>query len=183
MTSNFLNTGDTIIRFHQREVLPDRNEGITVDTAYLSDASHANARFPKPTILMVDSGSASAAEIFTAAILDKRTDIKVMGCNTYGKARGQYFLPTPGGGLARITYAKLMTSKGYDYNEVGLAPTIPLATGTDWLDAAYRQARSDLGLPMLKTHIAGAHSRTRDIELNRKLLGLRKEERLTVLHY
>lgn len=81
-------------------------------------------------ILLADSNSASASELFIAA-LRSGLGSPFVGTRTYGKGVGQIAFRTPGRGYALVTYARVRTAEGLDYNGTGLAPTQPSAARPD----------------------------------------------------
>ncbi|MFH0922167.1 MAG: S41 family peptidase [Fibrobacterota bacterium] len=175
----FIDPWDTIALGRIR--LPAETGGKTQDTTLVSDIQIHNELTAK-FVILVDSMSASATELLTTALQTNRPDIPVLGCHTYGKARGQVMLSTPSNGLAKMTFMTLKTAQGVDYNEVGLIPGLPLVPGTDWLDAAYHRARVLIGSPVPKER-AEVRVRSRVIELNRKLLGIRRNEPLPMVRF
>ncbi|HZU39888.1 MAG TPA: S41 family peptidase [Solirubrobacteraceae bacterium] len=71
-----------------------------------------NAIAPRiPLVVLVDRGTASAAEIVTAALQD-RGRAKVVGTHTYGKGVFQEIEPLPGGGALDITVGEYFTPSG-----------------------------------------------------------------------
>ncbi len=64
-----------------------------------------------PTVVLVDRGTASAAEIVTGALQD-RLRAKVVGTHTYGKGVFQEILPLPNGGALDITVGEYFTPNG-----------------------------------------------------------------------
>ena len=77
-----------------------------------------------PIVVLVDAGTASAAEIVAAAIQDHRRGI-VMGERTFGKGSVQTLIPLGGGQTAlRLTTARYYTPSGKSVQEGGIAPDI-----------------------------------------------------------
>ncbi|MGI8902385.1 MAG: S41 family peptidase [Solirubrobacteraceae bacterium] len=64
-----------------------------------------------PLVVLVDQGSASAAEIVTAALQDRHR-AKVVGTRTYGKGVFQEVLPLSNGGALDITVGEYFTPSG-----------------------------------------------------------------------
>ncbi len=64
-----------------------------------------------PMVVLVDRGTASAAEIVTAALQD-RGRAKVVGTRTYGKGVFQEIQPLPNGGALDITVGEYFTPSG-----------------------------------------------------------------------
>ena len=77
-----------------------------------------------PIIVLVDAGSASAAEIVAAALQDHRRAI-VMGERTFGKGSVQTLIPLGRGTTAiRLTTARYYTPSGRSVQEGGVTPDI-----------------------------------------------------------
>src|SRR4029077_9399836 len=64
-----------------------------------------------PMVVLVDRGTASAAEIVTGALHD-RGGAKVVGTHTYGKGVFQEIEPLPGGGALDMTVGEYFTPSG-----------------------------------------------------------------------
>jgi carboxyl-terminal processing protease len=64
-----------------------------------------------PMVVLVDRGTASAAEIVTGALKD-RGRAKVVGTRTYGKGVFQEIQPLPNGGALDITVGEYFTPNG-----------------------------------------------------------------------
>ena len=73
--------------------------------------------------LLVDKRTASAAEIFAAALQDNRRAVVVGMSNTFGKGRIQNVQPLNGSGVA-VTRARYVTpsGSGRDLHGVGIVP-------------------------------------------------------------
>jgi carboxyl-terminal processing protease len=77
-----------------------------------------------PIIVLVDAGSASAAEIVAAALQDHRRAV-VMGERTFGKGSVQTLIPLGRGTTAiRLTTARYYTPSGRSVQEGGVTPDI-----------------------------------------------------------
>ncbi len=74
-----------------------------------------------PMAVIVNENSASAAELFTAALKDFK-DVSIVGKNTFGKGIMQNTYNLDNGGGLRLTVAKYRTVKSECYHGVGLAP-------------------------------------------------------------
>jgi carboxyl-terminal processing protease len=64
-----------------------------------------------PIVVLVDRGTASAAEIVTGALQDRRRAL-VVGTNTYGKGVFQEIQPLPNGGAIDLTVGEYFTPSG-----------------------------------------------------------------------
>ena len=72
-------------------------------------------------ILLQDRRSASAAEVFIAALVNNHRAVSV-GETSYGKGLAQRFFPLPDGSALRLSFAELLTPDRHRYNGAGLAP-------------------------------------------------------------
>jgi carboxyl-terminal processing protease len=76
-----------------------------------------------PVIVLVDAGSASAAEIVAAALQDHRRGL-VMGERTFGKGSVQTLIPLQSNTALRLTTARYFTPGGRSVQEGGVTPDI-----------------------------------------------------------
>lgn len=83
-----------------------------------------------PIVLLVDGGTASAAELFAVALRDGQ-DARLIGTQTYGKAVIQSTAEFSDGSALTIPTATIIPSKSSPYNGVGLKPdfTVELPEG------------------------------------------------------
>lgn len=79
-------------------------------------------------IVLINRGSASCAEIFTAAI-SEGAGIPVVGITSYGKGIGQTTWNTVDKGLAIITNLEFLTPKGNSYHKKGITPDAVCESG------------------------------------------------------
>jgi carboxyl-terminal processing protease len=73
--------------------------------------------------VLTNKGSASASEIFAAAIKESGAGT-VIGTNTYGKSTVQTLIPLINGGGVKITTAEYLTANKNSVNEIGVEPDI-----------------------------------------------------------
>jgi carboxyl-terminal processing protease len=76
-----------------------------------------------PTVVLINGGSASGAEILAGALRDSR-GILLIGEKSFGKGLVQEPVELKGGSSLKITVAKWLTPKGQSISEVGLEPDI-----------------------------------------------------------
>ena len=93
-----------------------------------------------PLVLLVDRGTASAAEVVAAALRD-HGHATVVGENTFGKALVQALEPLPNGAALKLTTARYLTPTGLDLSSGGLEPHVqavddPATTEDEGLAAA-----------------------------------------------
>ncbi|MDD5428122.1 MAG: S41 family peptidase [Candidatus Omnitrophica bacterium] len=76
-----------------------------------------------PLIILVNEGSASAAEIVAGATQDNKRGI-VLGAKTYGKASVQTVVPLRDGSAVRLTTAAYLTPSGKLIKDSGILPDV-----------------------------------------------------------
>ena len=77
----------------------------------------------KPMIVLVNNGSASAAEIVAGALQDQKRAV-LLGETTYGKGSVQSIIPLRNRGAIRLTISKYYLPSGKSISEVGVSPDI-----------------------------------------------------------
>ena len=77
----------------------------------------------KPLIVLINLGSASAAEIVSGALKDHKRAI-ILGERSYGKGSVQSIIPLRNGGGLRLTISKYYLPSGKSISEVGVLPDI-----------------------------------------------------------
>lgn len=82
-----------------------------------SDVNQFNA----PMAVLVNKNTASAAELFTAALRDYNKAPSV-GVRTYGKGSMQEIVPMPGGGAASVSVSTYLPPCGVSYDGEGIKP-------------------------------------------------------------
>src|SRR5690348_16388242 len=82
-----------------------------------------------PMVVLVDNGTASAAEIVTGALKDHHRAL-VMGRRTFGKGSVQTILPVGEGDAVKLTTARYYTPDGTSIQVAGITPDIVLGKVT-----------------------------------------------------
>jgi len=78
-----------------------------------------------PTVVLINKGSASGAEILAAALRDNR-GVKLVGETSFGKGMVQQPVSLKGGATLKVTVAQWLTPKGKLIEGVGLKPDYPV---------------------------------------------------------
>lgn len=76
-----------------------------------------------PLVVLVNGGSASASEIVASALQDAGRAV-VVGTSSFGKGTVQTVLRTSNDGELTVTWARLITPKGYFLHHHGVVPTV-----------------------------------------------------------
>lgn len=93
---------------------------------YYTDTSSLIANNSK-IVIIVNSASASASEMFTGALQDiLGTRVKVVGTNTFGKGIAQEILPLSDESVIKYTVGEYFTPNGRVVNKVGIQPDIEI---------------------------------------------------------
>ena len=103
---------------------------------------------PRPTVVLVNRDTASAAEILTAAL--QQNDLAdVVGTRTYGKGTFQEVMDLPAGGALDLTVGEYLTADGTSILGEGVKPDVRVADdpGTPDRDEGLQRALSVLGQP------------------------------------
>jgi carboxyl-terminal processing protease len=101
-------------------------------TIYVADGIGSDTEIP--LVILVDKRTASASEIFTAALQDNHRAMVVGKSKTFGKGRIQNVQNLGDGSGIAVTKAKYMTPDGRDIHGVGITPDIliePTTCGKD----------------------------------------------------
>ena len=77
----------------------------------------------KPLVILVDKGSASASEIFSGAMKDKKRAV-IVGTQSFGKGLVQEINKLPNNSGINITIQKYLTPNGTDIHKKGITPDV-----------------------------------------------------------
>ncbi len=77
----------------------------------------------KPLIVLINNGSASAAEIVAGALQDQKRAV-LLGETTFGKGSVQSVMPLKNRGAIRLTVSKYYLPSGKSISEIGVVPDI-----------------------------------------------------------
>ena len=110
------------------EYFLDSRTGILIEKNNKDQETTTRAKTRKkitmPTVVLVNGYSASASEIFSAALKEKADNVTIVGTKTYGKGviQGIYNL-TDGSGL-KLTIEEYFTPNHNSINNVGVEPDV-----------------------------------------------------------
>ncbi len=95
-----------------------------------------------PLVVLVNHGTAGAAELVAAAVEDnKRGD--VVGERTFGEGAQQKTFELADGGALILSVAKYASPSGKAYEDEGIVPTVPVASAPEDVSAAADDATQD----------------------------------------
>ncbi|MBF0780575.1 MULTISPECIES: S41 family peptidase [unclassified Granulicatella] len=108
----FVETGQVLYQ------MDNKKDGIQKSVA---NSSLGTFKVTEPVIVLVNNGSASAAEIFAAA-LSENNRATLVGTKTFGKGTAQSIFPLTDSTGIKITYSKWLTPNGEWIHEKGIEP-------------------------------------------------------------
>ena len=120
-------------------------DGVIVETAGRTQPDHeyravGDALPPRPTAVLVNRDTASAAEILAAA-LDDHDLADIVGERTFGKGTFQEVIEFENGGAVDLTVGEFVTSKGRSLANRGIEPQVRVPDdGDPHPDEALREA-------------------------------------------
>ncbi len=100
-------------------------KGRTPESQFSMNATPGDELNGAPIMVLVNGGSASAAEIVAGALKDHRR-AKLMGRTTFGKGSVQTVMPLSGDRAIKLTTSLYYTPSGVSINHRGIAPDIEL---------------------------------------------------------
>ena len=106
-----------------------------------------------PTVILVDEGTASAAEIVSGALQDYKL-ARLVGTKTYGKGSVQDVEPLPDGSALKLTIAKWLTPNSREIDGVGIQPDFIVDPMFKQTGTASSTVMVDLGLAQALKMIA-----------------------------
>jgi len=104
------------------------------DSGQIYDAARGDIVNGLPIAVVVDGGSASAAEILAAALQDSGRAVAV-GAATFGKGSVQTVVQLPNQGELTLTWARLHAPSGYSFHKTGVLPQLCVTAADAMSDA------------------------------------------------
>jgi carboxyl-terminal processing protease len=135
------------------------------ENSFLHADGHGDQLKGEPIVILVNLGSASAAEIVTGCMQDLHRAV-ILGEKTFGKGSVQSIFPFPDGSALKLTTAKYYTPSHRVIHEHGITPDI-LVPMTDEQKAALILKNSPGGLEALDITNRLQAEQIQDIQLGR----------------
>lgn len=138
-------------------------EGRAPDARFRAEATPGDALGGAPLSVIVNEGSASAAEIVAAALRDHGR-ARIVGQRTFGKASVQTIMPLSDGRALRLTTARYYTPSGRSISVTGVTPDMVVSPGE--AEAADLQLQAALDAlrvtrPLARAEVVAAERRLR----------------------
>ena len=127
-----------IVTLQYKEGLKDKGGKPLEPVVYSSDKNEENL----PMAVLINKNTASAAELFSAALRDYQKGILV-GEKTFGKGVGQETLKLGDETAVHFTTFYYKPPKGDNYNGIGVAPAYEVAMSDDLMARFYSLAPAD----------------------------------------
>ena len=132
-------------------------EGRLSDTEMSFSASPATPAGDVPLVVLINSGSASAAEIVAGALQDQRRGV-IMGTESFGKGSVQQIMPLGNGEGLKLTTALYYTPNGRSIQAQGITPDVEVVRGR--LEVA--ESRREIREADLDGHLGGQSALPRE---------------------
>jgi carboxyl-terminal processing protease len=115
IASYFLPSGKVVLRESFADGRPEE--------VYRSQGKNLKQFAPEEMVVLIDGGSASAAEILAGA-LAQHDYATLIGTDSFGKGSVQELVPLPSGSALKVTIARWLTPDGTSISLKGLVPEI-----------------------------------------------------------
>ncbi len=140
-------------------------EGRLSDTEMSFSASQETPAGDVPLVVLINSGSASAAEIVAGALQDQRRGV-IMGTESFGKGSVQQIMPLGNGEGLKLTTALYYTPHGRSIQAQGIEPDVEVVRGRLEVAEGQRQIRE----ADLDGHLSGQDAMPRErAEMSQRL--------------
>jgi carboxyl-terminal processing protease len=105
-----------------------------------------------PIVVLINEGSASAAEILAAALRENRDDVTLLGKKSFGKGSVQELVKVTKDTSLKVTVARWLTPNGHQINKEGIAPDIEVDRTDEDYDAD-RDPQLDRALEVMREKV------------------------------
>ncbi len=149
---------------YRRDILKSKEQGPeTISDIWKADSTSINQWKGKKVVILINNGTASAAEIMTVALKDAMdsNSVFVIGEKSYGKGVGQYtflFDRTSGAAL-KLTGFHFYRIVGEDYHESGIEPDSIITNTIDqiifagiWLEPNFNKLKDNIAFEKVITY-------------------------------
>jgi len=133
------------------------------DTQYFY-ANNDGSEPTYPIVVLINSGTASAAEIVSGCLKDDKRAI-IMGVRSFGKGSVQSIIPLSDGSALRLTTAKYYTPSGKSIQAIGIEPDVVVKQAKLTEEASsYTLREQDLAHHLIGPKSSKAEYSKQDIE-------------------
>ena len=140
-------------------------EGRLSDTEMSFSASPTTPAADVPLVVLINGGSASAAEIVAGALQDQRRGV-IMGTDSFGKGSVQQIMPLGNGEGLKLTTALYYTPNGRSIQAQGIEPDVDVVRGR--LEVA--ESRREIREADLEGHLSAQQAPRDRQEMAERLL-------------
>ncbi len=138
---------DVCDAFFEKGELITYTQGRTPESRENHTADGSHHRRTYPIAILVNGGTASAAEIVSGAMKDTQRAV-IVGEKTFGKGSVQSVISLKNGEGLRLTVAKYYTPSGVSIHEKGIQPQVEVEmSADDESKIRLQEARPDLNAP------------------------------------
>jgi carboxyl-terminal processing protease len=156
---------DVCNEFFEEGELIVYTQGRTRESRESFHADNGHERRSYPIAILVNGGTASAAEIVSGAMKDTKRAV-IVGEKTFGKGSVQSIIELQNGEGLRLTTARYYTPSGVTIHEKGIQPHVELeVSADDEGKIRLQQSRPDLSAPVEFNERFG-FQQIEDVQLN-----------------
>jgi carboxyl-terminal processing protease len=128
----YLTTAQEVLgRFYDGVALYEEENGGVVKELRTIAAPEDARLFDVPMVVLINGGSASAAEIVAGALRDERPNTSLLGETSFGKGSVQNIHQLRDGSSARITIARWITPDREQIHRIGITPEYEVVASED----------------------------------------------------
>lgn len=151
------------------------SKGRTKSSERIAEAGNDGNEPECPMVVLINGGTASAAEIVSGALRDNKRAI-LLGTQTFGKGSVQTIVPLEDGSALKLTIAKYYTPDGESIQAKGIKPDIVVAYAAPVAEDPNKPKQ--LREKDLEGHIEGEQEQRVDETARKQLADLKKDNQL-----